>query len=45
MADWGLRGSAFNFIQSIYELGLELSFWTFEEKEPVTTKPLDNTPL
>ncbi len=32
-------------IQSIYELGLEPTFWTFETKEPVAPKLLDNTGL
>jgi transposase len=32
-------------IQSIYELGLEPTFWTFEGKEPVAPKPLDSTTL
>jgi len=31
-------------IQSIYELGLEPTFWTSEEKEPISTKALDYTP-
>jgi transposase len=30
-------------IQSIYELGLEPTFWTFEAKEPVAPKLLENT--
>jgi transposase len=30
-------------IQSIYELGLEPSFWTFEAKEPVAPKVLENS--
>ena len=29
-------------IQSIYELGLEPTFWTFEAKEPVTPKVIEN---
>jgi hypothetical protein len=29
-------------IQSIYELGLEPTFWTLEEKQPVTPKLLEN---
>ena len=29
-------------IQSIYELGLEPTFWTFEAKEPVAPKVIDN---
>ncbi len=29
-------------IQSIYELGLEPAFWTFEAKEPVAPKVLEN---
>jgi len=29
-------------IQSIYELGLEPTFWTFEAKEPVAPKVLEN---
>jgi len=32
-------------IQSIYELGLEPTFWTFEGKEPVTPKVLESTPF
>jgi transposase len=32
-------------IQSIYELGLEPTFWTFEAKEPVAPKVFENTPL
>jgi len=31
-------------IQSIYELGLEPTFWTVEEKEPITPQVLSNTP-
>jgi hypothetical protein len=31
-------------IQSIYELGLEPTFWTFEGKEPVVEKALTSTP-
>lgn len=31
-------------IQSIYELGLEPVFWTFEGKEPAAPKALENTP-
>jgi transposase len=30
-------------IQSIYELGLEPTFWTFEAKEPVAPKVFENT--
>ncbi len=30
-------------IQSIYELGLEPTFWTFKAKEPVALKLLENT--
>ena len=30
-------------IQSIYELGLEPTFWTNEAKEPVTPKALEPT--
>jgi transposase len=30
-------------IQSIYELGLEPTFWTVEEKPPITPKLLENT--
>ena len=29
-------------IQSIYEPGLEPTFWTFEAKEPVAPKVLEN---
>jgi transposase len=29
-------------IQSIYELGIAPNFWTFEAKEPITTKLLEN---
>jgi len=29
-------------IQSIYELGLAPTFWTFEAKEPVAPKLLEN---
>jgi len=32
-------------IQSIYELGLEPTFWTFEAKEPVAPKVLENYDL
>ena len=32
-------------IQSIYELGLEPTFWTFEAKEPVAPKVFDNWEL
>jgi len=32
-------------IQSIYELGLEPTFWTFEAKEPVAPKLLENYDL
>jgi transposase len=31
-------------IQSIYELGLEPTFWTSEQKEPISPKILDNIP-
>jgi len=31
-------------IQSIYELGLEPTFWTFEAKEPVALKVFEKTP-
>lgn len=31
-------------IQSIYELGLEPTFWTFEGKEPIVPKALDTMP-
>jgi transposase len=31
-------------IQSIYELGLEPTFWTSEQKEPISPKILDNMP-
>ncbi len=29
-------------IQSIFELGLEPTFWSFDTKEPVVSKVLDN---
>jgi transposase len=32
-------------IQSIYELGLEPTFWTVEAKEPVAPKLLENAPF
>jgi transposase len=32
-------------IQSIYELGLEPTFWTVETKEPIALKALDISPL
>jgi len=32
-------------IQSIYELGLEPTFWTFEAKEPVALKVFEKTPF
>lgn len=32
-------------IQSLYELGLEPTFWTVEAKEPVAPKLLENTPF
>jgi len=31
--------------QSIYQLGLEPTFWTFEAEEPVAPKPLENIGL